>query len=434
MEAEGACTLNGLNIRSGSDLAPVHRYSAAQKSCWTRDVGTSSSSSLLSSVSSATATTVSATTAASAASAAVTSPSLSAPAKEIEEQKLLVLGGHQHLPDGKILAHDSIWSIPLDNNKQDCALCHNKMKTCNICHRKLHASRICHAPVCADSIGYSVCTKDDSIIVTGGISESRGSPVYKIEMFCFSTLSWRSLTSINSVLECRGAHASTCVGDKLYLISGLSNLKNKGGWVGRLTSSVIMLDLKSLSWSQCYGIPKACTWPGCAVVGRHIFIIGGFSWCNEEEELSDVFKYNTETDNWTKCEPVPEPSAASGRTEAIGCSIFVRIRNLFFQYNVSEDQWIKLQSPLLPAIGGSVVQKQGLLYVLGGRHEDQNYQQKPWLLSRLDRQKCKIRATDLHDCIQTYDPLQATWTIEKATIPLPLCCHRAVCVTLQKGS
>ena len=206
MEAEGACTLNGLNIRSDSDLAPVHRYSAAQKSCWTRDVGTSSSSSLLSSVSSSAATTtVSATTSATAASAAVTSPSLSAPAKEIEEQKLLLLGGHQHLPDGKILAHDSIWSIPLDSNKQDCALCHNKLEDCNICHRKLQASRICHAPVCADSIGYSVCTNDDSIFVTGGVSESRESPVYKIEMLCFSTLSWRSLTYMNSVLDA-GVH------------------------------------------------------------------------------------------------------------------------------------------------------------------------------------------------------------------------------------
>ena len=61
--------------------------------------------------------------------------------------------------DGKILAHDGIWSIPLDNNKQDCALCHNKLENCNICHRKLQASKICLAPVCADSEFYSVCTK-----------------------------------------------------------------------------------------------------------------------------------------------------------------------------------------------------------------------------------------------------------------------------------
>ena len=174
-----------------------------------------------------------------------------------------------------------------------------------------------------------------------------------------------------------------------------------------------------------------------AVVGINIFIIGGRRWCHSERVVlsaADVFKYSTETDNWTKCEPVPEPSVASGRTEAIGSSIFVQIRNLFFQYNVRKDQWIKLQPPVLPPIGGSVVQKQGLLYVLGGRDGDPNNQQKPWFLSRSDDQKCQIRATDLHDCIQTYDPLKATWTVEKATMPLSLCCHRAVCVTLQKGS
>ena len=81
-----------------------------------------------------------------------------------------------------------------------------------------------------------------------------------------------------------------------------------------------------------------------------------------------------------------------------------------------------------------MVQKQGMLYVLGGRYEDPNYKPKPFFLSRLFNPKCKIRVTDSHDRIQTYDPLQAMWKVEKATMPLPLCYHWAVCVTLQEGS
>ena len=127
---------------------------------------------------------------------------------------------------------------------------------------------------------------------------------------------------------------------------------------------------------------------------------------------------------------MPVPGIPTRRTETIGSSIFVKIYRGFFQYDVAQDQWIRLQPPLLPAKDGAMVQKQGLLFLLGGINEPNLDPKRRFVPRWLHKKHASIPLATDH--IQTYNPIENKWKVEKATMPLPLSCHWAALVPLQE--
>lgn len=121
-----------------------------------------------------------------------------------------------------------------------------------------------------------------------------------------------------------------------------------GGFVDpslRATSRNDVYDPRTDSWTQLAPMPATVTHVGIAVVGRQVWFAGGFAGDHPGPAVSDVWKYDIDTDTWSPQLSLPEPRAGGGlalldgRLHYFGGSELLRSSD-------SSDHWVlDLESP-----------------------------------------------------------------------------------------
>ena len=259
---------------------------------------------------------------------------------------------------------------------------------------------ITQSSICADCDLYSVCSEADCLFVSGGQNRSTRTSVSKVQKFCSTTGKWINLPEM---LEARDAHGSVCLNNNLYTIGGMYT---ETGSIKHRYSKISKLNI--LAWSYCKEMPEALSSPGVAVVSNEILVFGGFT---AGGYSTVTLKYNPVTDTWTKCQPMPQSGNCYRRTATVGNKVFIGSSDMsfFLQYDVPSDQWMDITKPVNPTDNYALVSYQGCILALGG-----------WDLDGYAR-----------DFVQSYDPSNEVWKLEKQTLPLPLYAHWAVVLSVK---
>ena len=95
-----------------------------------------------------------------------------------------------------------------------------------------------------------------------------------------------------------------------------------------------------------------------------VIVCGGI---RDFNQLTSTSKYDTHNDTWTSCQAMPQELAPYNSTVAVNDSVFVLLTDIFLSYDVTRNQWSKLNAPKVPA--SALVMKSGDLFALGGGSE-----------------------------------------------------------------
>ena len=260
-------------------------------------------------------------------------------------------------------------------------------------------SVITQAPSCSN---FSVCatTELKSLIVSGGCDFSKATSVPHVKKFSLTTKTWTDLPDMMHPVD---THGSTIIDNKLFTLGGRYM---EEGEKKHIYDAVNRLDLHTLIWTTCPPMHHAVSDSGIASIDHKIIVMGGNT-CDAWS--TDVWKYNTHTRKWSKCQNMPKSGNALNSTVVVNRKVFVLHCQAFLQYDVDMDQWHVLPMPIKPSLVFTMVLKQGCLISLGGFEKDYKVP---------------------NDLIQTYDLSRKKWILEKKKIPLPLCYPLAVVVKI----
>lgn len=125
-----------------------------------------------------------------------------------------------------------------------------------------------------------------------------------VERFCFRSKSWESCPRM---MENRGSHGLTAIGDSLYAIGG-------GGLHSNLSNNEKLVCTKSGSdagkWEAIASMPTARHALAVISVNTVIYAIGG--WIDGTICSADVEMYDSATDQWTICSKLHVPRRLLG--------------------------------------------------------------------------------------------------------------------------
>jgi N-acetylneuraminic acid mutarotase len=151
-------------------------------------------------------------------------------------------------------------------------------------------------------------------------------------------------------------------------------------------------------------VPRARSWATCAVVGSHIYLIGGFNMAEEAGRgTNDNQVYDPDTDNWVQKMPMPiSRYGATRENPVINGKIYVthgwNMEGYFFTcnyvYDPVVDSWKLLGSANHGRDGVACGVINNKLYVVGGRNSDILYGEAS-------------HGLDYHE---VYEPAADTWT------------------------
>ena len=255
--------------------------------------------------------------------------------------------------------------------------------------------------ICADCECYSVCSEEDCLFVSGGCNRSTRTSVSNVQKFCSTTGKW---TDLPDMIEARNLHGLVCLKKKLYFIGGCLTEKGSTKYYKKAMS---MLDTQSLALRYCKEMPEALRSPGIAAVRNQILVFGGYTAAGDWSKT--VLKYNPVTDTWTKCQSMPKSPDCYHRTAAVGNKVFIGQWNtsFFLQYDVPSDQWVEITTPVKTTWHHALGSHKGRILALGG-----------------------LGDMEKSDYVQSYDPSNKVWCLEKQTLPLPLYDHWAVVLSV----
>jgi N-acetylneuraminic acid mutarotase len=143
------------------------------------------------------------------------------------------------------------------------------------------------------------CVVAGEVYITGGRDHSY-SLLSSVEKYSPSTDTW---STVAALLETRSNHAAVAVGSAMYVL---------GGEVGEeieITASVRKFDTVEGIWRQVAPMPERSYACAACTIGSNIFFFGGRN--SGYTEQASVFKYCTETNEWSTLAPMPH--ASNGR-------------------------------------------------------------------------------------------------------------------------
>ena len=166
------------------------------------------------------------------------------------------------------------------------------------------------------------------------------------------------------MLHARSAHAVVSTGDAIYAIGGT-------GEGGRPVLEVERFDGKE--WREETRLPgDGLNAPVAAVVGRRIYVIGGFK-TTTNVPSSDVLVYDVDAHAWSNAAPLAEPrggdaaAVLDGRVHVIGGGNSRTTLANHSEYDPGTNRWNE-RAPLSRSRGSpAAVVFGGKLYSIGGR-------------------------------------------------------------------
>jgi hypothetical protein len=136
---------------------------------------------------------------------------------------------------------------------------------------------------------FGACAVLGKIFVTGGRDEEE-SPLSSVEMYSPASEIW-SLTCFLS--EPRSAHAAVAVGSTMHVPGGIVEADG----AVHVTASVLKLDSMQGTWNVVAPMPEPRYKNAACVVGSDIYVFGEMG--NILLGQRSIFKYDTETDEWS---------------------------------------------------------------------------------------------------------------------------------------
>jgi N-acetylneuraminic acid mutarotase len=131
----------------------------------------------------------------------------------------------------------------------------------------------------------------DQVYVTGGMDEERVS-LSSIEKYSPSSDTW---SVVSFLPEPRANHVAVGIGSAMYVLGGRAGFDH----TAQLTANVIKFDSSQGIWSEVAPMPNALHSFAACALGSDIYVFGGSTHDNTLGNQRSVFKYDTETDNWS---------------------------------------------------------------------------------------------------------------------------------------
>ena len=207
---------------------------------------------------------------------------------------------------------------------------------------------------------HAVVSTGDAIYAIGGTGEG-GKPVLEVERFDGSA--WRNETRLPS--DGLNAPAAAVVGRRIYIIGGFKTTTNVP------SSDVLVYDVDSHAWSSAAPLAEPRGGHAAAVLDGKIHVIGGG---NSRTTLANHSEYDPATDRWTERAPLsrskgsPAAVAVGGRLYSIGGRSGPGDFGDVEIYDPSTDSWSSGPS-IEPRGTAGAAAYCGNIYVFGGESQ-----------------------------------------------------------------
>jgi hypothetical protein len=209
---------------------------------------------------------------------------------------------------------------------------------------------------------FGKCTVAGNVFVSDGRDEEFNL-LSNVEMYTPSTDTWSFLSNLP---EPRSNHAAVTVGSAIYVLGGEREIDADV----YVTTSVRKYDSMQGTWSTVANMPEPrCDFAAC-IVGNNIYVIGG---CEVEDfsssEQQSVFKYDTETNEWSTLAPMPDKAHGHCAIELNGLVYIVGAGGSgkkLLRFDPASGVWSNLAKLLQGHYHGGSFALGGYLYAVSG--------------------------------------------------------------------
>lgn len=178
-----------------------------------------------------------------------------------------------------------------------------------------------------------------------------------------------------NLAEPRDEPRAVAIGDDVYLIGGTLGIESIGGERNRLDPSdqLTRFDLRSGRYEELAPMPQALNHVAVTAYRGDVYVGGGYGALVDANTRRSFYRYDPQTDRWSRLPDLPEPRAA-GAVGILGNHLIYAggardsiAKSDVFAYDFRSRRWSRLPSmhSRREHVGEAVVG--GKLYVLGGR-------------------------------------------------------------------
>ncbi len=226
---------------------------------------------------------------------------------------------------------------------------------------------------------------------TGGAGPAPSRPSSAVSArIADGTFTWDELPS---VMSDRGEVTATAVGERIYLIGGLT--------ADRTLPDVDVFDPAGGKWSRAPDLPVGVNHAMSAELDGTLYVFGGYLGPGLAHPSTMAFALRD--DGWESLPPMPEPRAAGGAA-AVARRLYVAggvrgdgLATMMMVFDPSSRSWSTAEGPPTRREHLGVAASSGRLYVMGGRTGDL---------------QSGVGASE------SYDPAAGTWT-RWPSMPVP---------------
>jgi N-acetylneuraminic acid mutarotase len=178
--------------------------------------------------------------------------------------------------------------------------------------------------------------------------------------------------------EPRDEPRAIAVGDYVYLVGGTLGIEEiaEDRYLLDSTDQLTRFDPRTGRYKELAPLPRPLNHVGLTAYRGDVYVGGGYGRLNDGNTNSAFFRYDPQTDRWSRLPDMPAPRAA-GAVGVIGDRLIWAggakdgvARSEVFAYDFDSKRWSRL--PSMPTrrehVGEAVLD--GKLYVLGGRAPD----------------------------------------------------------------
>lgn len=178
-----------------------------------------------------------------------------------------------------------------------------------------------------------------------------------------------------NLAEPRDEPRAIAIGGKAYLIGGTTGVERLPDERHRLDASdqLTRFDPRSRRYEELAPMPQALNHVGVAAYRGDLYVAGGYGELVDADTRRTFYRYDPQTDRWTRLPDLPEPRAAgavgilNNRLIYAGGARDSVAQSDVFAYDFRDDRWSRLASmhSRREHVGEAI--DEGKLYVLGGR-------------------------------------------------------------------
>jgi N-acetylneuraminic acid mutarotase len=218
---------------------------------------------------------------------------------------------------------------------------------------------------------FGSCVVMGEVYVTGGKDED-SNDLSSVEKYLPLNDTW---SVVYSLPEPRTDHAAVAVGSAMYVLGGYTGVAA----AIHETTSVLKLDSVRGFWRVVAPMPEPRYDSAACVIGSDIYVFGGLTNASENTGFAheSVFKYETETDEWSTLAPMPLGDHGMSAIDLDGLiyigGVGYTVRD-FMSYDPVSGVWSNLASLIHQCYHGAFYVLGGCLYAAGGEGSESEVQ------------------------------------------------------------